>query len=232
MGHDRPRDDLDASLSFSEDWWTSKRRDLYSWFKRSARHLAPVYLAGLRMAMDKAFPGRVCFVAHAMREIRNRLPDAIAGEIELGSDYHDLAKKVHGQWKGTGVSAFKERSEPSAAGPDRYEVSGEFMKAVSALVEAYIGREGSKRRNAGRLFEAIGEAAPPPFVVDYWLRTDEWVEEYMHVGNKPHGSEAEEEVSAVFEKLERSLMILSRGSSRPHENLEVLDGLLESANRQ
>ena len=228
--HDRPTYDSGSSSTFSEEWWTPERQALQLWLRRIAPHLAPIYHAGLRMVMDKVFPGRVHLVAHAIREIRNRLPDAVAGETEVGPEYHDLARRVHGEWKGVGVSAFKERSEPPVAGRDRYEVSGGLMEAVSALVDSYGRRDGRRRRNAERLFAALGGSDPRPFVIDHWFRTDDWVQNYMHVGTTPHSREAEEEVGVTFEQFERSLMALSMGSSRPHEHLEVLDGLLESAN--
>ncbi len=228
----RPLHDSDFSSTFLEEWWTPERQALHLWLRRIAPHLAPIYHAGLRIVMDKVFPGRVHFVAHAIREIRNRLPDAVAGEIEVGAEYHDLARRVHEEWKGVGVSAFTERSEPSGAGRDRYEVSGGLMEAVSTLVDSYGRRDGRRRRNAERMFATLGGADPMPFVVDHWFRTDDWVHNYMHVGTTPHSREANEEVGVQFEQFERSLMVLSKGSSRPHENLEVLDGLLESANRR
>lgn len=65
--------------------WTAKRLQLLDWFRRSAPQLAQVYAGAVTMASDGDFPGRVVFVWHAIREIRNRLPDALAGEVASSS---------------------------------------------------------------------------------------------------------------------------------------------------
>jgi hypothetical protein len=68
-----------ASESDPDYGWTPERRRLHEWLLREASHLAPVYEASVRMMSDRDFPGRVWFVAHALRDIRNRLPAALAG---------------------------------------------------------------------------------------------------------------------------------------------------------
>jgi hypothetical protein len=58
---------------------TAKRLRLLGWLQRTAPQLAPVYAGAVTMAFDGDFPGRLVFVWHAIREIRNRRPDAVAG---------------------------------------------------------------------------------------------------------------------------------------------------------
>lgn len=79
--------------------WTAKRLRLRDWLERTAPQLAQVYAGAVTMAFDPDFPGRVVFVWHAMREIRNRLPDAVAGEVDSSSlEYGDLAKSIRRCW--------------------------------------------------------------------------------------------------------------------------------------
>ena len=73
----------ESSHNLLDMWWTPQRAALHRWLQEIASHLAPIYLGGLRMAMDESFPGRMHFVAHAIREIRNRIRDVLAGEIEV-----------------------------------------------------------------------------------------------------------------------------------------------------
>src|SRR5712691_4920516 len=61
--------------------WTAKRRGLLTWLERVAPQLACLYAGAVAMAANHEFPGRVVFVWHAIREIRNRLPDFLAGEV-------------------------------------------------------------------------------------------------------------------------------------------------------
>lgn len=94
----QPRDPP-PTAAYGEGWWTPERAALCRWFERSAPGLAPVYQSAVRMAIDETFPGRVWFVAHAIREIRNRLPDALAGEVAAShTDYPNLARSVHARW--------------------------------------------------------------------------------------------------------------------------------------
>lgn len=221
-------------LASSEGWWTRDRVALYRWFGRTASHLAPLYLAGLRLVFEESFPGRVHLVAHAMREIRNRLPHAIAGEIKPGPKYEDVAAAVHMQWakdavRFGGVSALGDRSEPSAFGPEGYQVSRELMRAVKNVVDCYEASKGSAARKAELLFETVGGAPPPAYVVRAWYKSgwSEWADRYMHVGNNPHPPMAHGEVGPTFEQFEAALIALS---TRPLVHLEVLDDILESAN--
>lgn len=218
---------------FREVWWTPEREALNRWFLANAEHLAPVYVGAVYMAMNESFPGRVHFVAHAIREIRNRLPDAVAGEEVRGRRAEDLSKRLSSIWNREGFPSdgslpLAARVEPSLSGADCYEISGDLMKVVSDHVADQLRGSYDKTRNARRLFEAAVGTAPPSYVVKDWLRRSDWAEKYMHVGNRSLRPTAEAEVIPVFEEFERSLLALS---IRPHENLEALDEILESANR-
>ena len=198
-----------------------------------ANHLAPIYRAALRMTMEESFPGRVHLVAHAMREIRNRLPDAIAGVVKPGPSYQDLATKVRSRWEKEGLPSDGPLSlsatlEPSTSGPEQYEVSVELLRVVADLVDANVRTTGNSRRQARRMFEAIWGEPPPSYVVDNWFRTKDWISKHMHVDNKAHGPEADTEVAAIFGAFENALFAIS---NRSYQNLEELDEILASANR-
>ena len=233
MTDERPPIDPRASRSSREVWWTAKRMRLYRWFQEGAGHLAPIYCAAVRMTMEESFPGRVHLVAHAMREIRNRLPDAVAGVVKPGRNYHDLATKVRSRWEtedfpSDGPLSFSTTLEPSTSGPEKYEVSVELLRVIADLVDANARATGNSRRQAGRLFEAIWGEPPPAYVVDNWFRTEDWIRKHMHLDNKTHGPEADTEVAAIFGAFEKALLAIS---NRSYENLEELDEILASANR-
>src|SRR5215211_6692184 len=98
--------------------WTAKRLRLLDWLQRTAPQLAPVYAGAVTMAFDGDFPGRLVFVWHAIREIRNRLPDASAGEVPSSSlQYGDLVGEVRqcwieDGWPDAGAIVLSEPSEP------------------------------------------------------------------------------------------------------------------------
>ena len=76
------------------------RRRILNWLKSKAPALAPVYEGAVRMVLDHEFPGRVRFVAHAVREIWNRLPDEIAPKPGAPrTDYSHLTDEIAARWE-------------------------------------------------------------------------------------------------------------------------------------
>lgn len=96
--------DLGGPDVSGESWWRPERVELFGWLKNNAPAVAPVYLGALRLAVLDSFPGRVHFVAHAIRETRNRLQyvfDTLSGPAPgyvVGSRrrlYRDAPKFAH-----------------------------------------------------------------------------------------------------------------------------------------
>lgn len=218
----------------SETWWTAERAQLYQWFERNAPGLAPVYRGAAQMALDQAFPGRVHFVAHAIRDIRNRLPDALAGEVANSrTQYGKLATAVHTRWVEDGLSpdgvmSVDAVAEPSAADLGRREVSAEFLRAVGALVAGHLAAGDNNESRARRLYQAVGGAPPPAHVIQEWKVETRWAQEHAHARNKPLPKEAEESLADKFRALERALHVIA---NRSYENMDELDEILDAANR-
>ncbi|MGQ9497689.1 MAG: hypothetical protein ACUVRC_07385 [Desulfotomaculales bacterium] len=64
----------------SEKCWTRERKALVEWFARNAPSLAELYEGAVRLlCADPLVPGRSRFIAHAVREICNRLPEVLTG---------------------------------------------------------------------------------------------------------------------------------------------------------
>ena len=217
-----------------ESWWSAERAELYRWLERNAPELAPVYRAAAQMALDEGFPGRVWFVAHAIREIRNRLPDALTGEVVAPrTDYVELTAEVHTRWVEDGLPedgtpSVVASSEPSAAGLESREVSGELLKAVGALVAGHLTATDNNESRARRLFEAVGGGPPPGYVVRGWLRGTRWANAFAHVRNKPLSRKDEQALVGRFLGFEQMLKVIA---NRSYENMDVLDEILDAANR-
>src|ERR1700677_2005187 len=63
----------------SEPYWNPLRRELEVWLGQHSPDLVDIYRGALKILFVPEFPGRLRFVSHAVREIRNRVPDAITG---------------------------------------------------------------------------------------------------------------------------------------------------------
>ena len=161
---------------FASPHWTAARVQLHGWLLSEAPALAPVYEAAVRMAFDPAFPGRVCFIAHALRDIRNRLPDALAGPVsESRTKYSDLAKEISRCWVDDGLPVdgryrATSASEPTPAGPERVEISRPLFEAVGDLVDGDLAIAPRKEDAAVRMFAAVAGGPVPRYVVVGWIR--------------------------------------------------------------
>lgn len=138
-----PGDDWRALAGPDSDgelWWTPERAALVRWLDRCAPALVPLYMGALRLTVLDSFPGRVHFIAHAIREICNRLPGALGPEVKRrDAGYGPLTDKIHDQWVAEGLPEdgtprLPDETVPSASGPRRQEVSVELLESVGRLI--------------------------------------------------------------------------------------------------
>lgn len=218
----------------AEQWWNPERAALHGWLVRRASHLAPLYLAAVRMAMDEGFPGRVHFIAHAIREINNRLPDALDGALQRPkSKYPSHVEKVRQRWvdegfpaDGTGPSLDK----PPEAVPGRtgFAVSSEFIVEVGRLVAHHIELESVREALKVPRFEILAGAGPHPrYVWNDWRRATRSAEQFAHARDKELPPTADREWTDNFLAFERFLIVVSK---RSYETIADIDDLLQEAN--
>lgn len=218
----------------AEAWWNSERAGLRDWMDQKAPHLTPLYLAALRMAMDEGFPGRVHFIAHSIREIRNRLPDALNGDMERTQvDYRRLVDEVHQLWTDSGFPrdgsgpTLTERLQPSPATTGAV-VPAELATAIAELMKQHSEAEANKGDLEALRFEALAGPGPHPrYVSDGWKRTHRLVQKFAHAWNRELPQEADADWIDRFLASERFLIVISK---RAQENIADLDGLLREAN--
>jgi len=82
--------------------WTSNRNEIRSWLQRNAPSLAELYEGAVILLYEQPLPGRTRYIAHAVREIRNRLPDVIGGpakkqRLDYTSRIDEIAKLPEAQ---------------------------------------------------------------------------------------------------------------------------------------
>ena len=225
-----------GSRGDAERWWTPKRVALLGWLEESAPALAPLYRGALLLAMRDGFPGRAHFIAHAMREIRNRLPGALGPEVRFrGAGYEDRTATVHKRWVAEGLPEdgslpLPEASAPSASGPSRRDVSVEFLASVGRLIEGHIEALANREARETSGFRVLAAGGPVPrYAVKNWLNLFPDVQRFAHAGDEPLPAEADSEWVRNFFAFEEFLMALVKPS---HENLDDLDRLLDETNRR
>ena len=211
-----------GSPNLPDSWWTPERVALHRWLEEIASHLAPVYLGGLRMAMDESFPGRVHFVAHAIREIRNRIRDVFAGETDMKqptSGEEDSNRKV--------IASFFESIGGEA--PPPYVVNNWFNETNWAVSHAHVGNERQGHEVSARLvsrFVALEDALLGLMSRSY--ETLDVIDATLETANSQDGSWAAPNVD-ILQRLES---FINRPESRAYffdrlENPMWIAGLRE-----
>ena len=222
------------------DYWTPRRLVLRSWFEKNAPSLGELYEGAVEMVFRDTFPGRVRFVAHAVREIRNRLPDVIAGPKQSGQlQYTNRMDHIGKIWKQHGLpldgSLPMTVTEAAAlpSGPsNEVSIPRNLYKAIAGLVIDHVQTREKPVDAAKGMFEAIdprnkeSEATLRPRIV-HWLKTTEWFVERMHDRGKTDAEMDGGELKSRFRIFESALYAMV---GEFFKSVEELDAILEDAN--
>ena len=186
--------------------------------------------------MLDGFPGRVHFIAHAIREIRNRLPGALGPKVPGGgASYEHLTEKIHKRWVAEGLPEdgrlpLPEESVPSASGPSRRDVSVAFLASVGRLIEDHMRARANREARESAAFGALADAGPVPrHVAKNWGNLFPDVQKFVHARDEPLPERADDEWVRNFFQFEGALMAVFKLS---RENLDDLDKLLDEANKR
>ncbi|MYA16006.1 MAG: hypothetical protein F4Z28_04195 [Gammaproteobacteria bacterium] len=234
-----PGDDwraLEEPDSDSEPWWTLERVVLVRWLNRCAPALVPYYLGALRLAVLDSFHGRVHFIAHAIREICNRLPGALGPEVKRrDAGYEPLTDKIRDQWVAEnlpedGRLRISDESVPSASGPLRQEVSVELLESVGRLIADHNDAKANRlAREQASFSDLTNFGTAPAFARKVWQKRKRDAHKFAHAADYPRPPESDQEWVKRFEELERDLIAMSRPAQ---QNLDELDELLAEANKR
>lgn len=226
-----------ASECHAEAYWTAPRQELRAWFQRNAPSLGELYEGALRMVFDSQFPGRTRYVAHAVREIRNHLPDVIAG-IRSGGPlpYVNRMDDIAEKWKKAGFAL--DGSSPTSVTDKQSFLSADvpvprhlFLKIASFVRDHMEARE--KRSDAAfRLFGAISpenqqlrDTLRP--AIHQWLEVTERFVKMAHDSGIQDNDIDGAQFQSDFQLFETTLGALVRGFFK---TVEGLDEILEDAN--
>ena len=180
------------------------RRRILRWLEAKGPALAPVYEGAVRMVLDPEFPGRIRFIAHAVREIWNRLPDEIAPKPGASrTDYSRLTDEIAARWE-------KEEGLPGTYRPTGLGqfVSINFLKAVAELLEGRQSAFQNKKSKAERLFTTTVDSPLMEYDVEQWTNIHDWAVRLVHVGTKPTRAKDEESLVEHFRTFEEGLIAI------------------------
>ncbi len=220
------------------DYWTPQRIELCTWFTKNAPSLGELYAGALEMVFREDFPGRVRFVSHAVREIRNRLPDVIAGP-EKGTQiqYKNRLDEIAKVWERYGFpldGSLPTIVTASDALPssDDVPIPREIYCKIASLVSDHAKTRKTVRESAQNLFQAIdpknriSEATLRPRIM-HWIDSTEWFVARAHDQAKVDANIGADQLKVYFETFERTLSAMV---SEFFKTVEELDAILEEAN--
>lgn len=221
----------------SESYWSQDRAELYSWFQRNAPSLGELYLGSVVMLYGYSLPGRIRFVSHAVREIRNRLPDVISGVknapvVQYVNELDEISKEFEKSGfslDGSFPSAVTVSETPST---NDILITRRLFKRISVLIKHHVDAREKPFDAAKRLFLGtdpenvhLGDTLRP--VLKQWLKVTDW---FMKKTHEPRVIDREVDFKMFqnqFELFEATLSALIKGF---FSTVEELDEILEETN--
>jgi hypothetical protein len=221
-----------------------RRREIWHKLQQLGPELGDIYAAAVRLLGDEGFPARVRLIAHAARELTDRLPLYLDVPVSTGHpDYEPHIKTIAGLWRARAAdptiagmpNAGEIPEDGQSCRADRRGVglSQDLYRQIDNLVEKYAATT-THRETLTRTVEALdqgaaggGESYLEP-VVGQWKRLHGWFVKATHVPGPGHAAPDPDECERRFELLEDVLYGLLFPFYAP---MEELDGILAEANR-
>lgn len=175
-------------------------------------------------------PGHVRFIAHAVREIRNRLPDAIAGPTR--KQRLDYTSRIDAIVKLAGArTLIADIGETTAPRTSTITIDRKLARKMAALLEDHLTTRSKPLDAARRLFQTIApentarETLTP--VLQHWIDTTEWFMALTHDNRRTDNQCPSRELQHQFMVFEGAISAVIKPF---FDTLEDLDAILEDAN--
>lgn len=145
-------------------------RRILNWLKSKAPRSHPCTKALSGWSWTTSSRAGSAFVAHAVREIWNRLPDEIAPKPGAPrTDYSHLTDEIAARWEEE--EELLDTYRPTGLGQF---VSIDFLKAVAELLEGRRNAFQNKQTKVERLFTTTVDSPPMEYNVKQWTDIHGW----------------------------------------------------------
>ena len=213
------------------DYMTPQRDELLIWFQRNAPSLGELYEGALKIIYADNFPGKTRFVAHAVREIRNRLPDVIEGTQSKRFDWKNRLDDLSRKWRnaGFGSDLFETKEIPKSP---EVPIPRNLFVRISDLINEHEAARERPYEAAERLYTIIDPKNEPlrdtlrP-IIEQWLEVTGLFVRRAHDSGK---TDVDQNWKELKENLEHFEILLIAIIGKFFERLEEIDEILEEAN--
>jgi hypothetical protein len=218
-------------------YWNNYRAEIYSWFQKDAPSLGELYVSALDMLYVSPLPGWSRFVSHAVREIRNRLPEIISGVRDTSNvQYVNRLDEIASVWDKQGLpldgSLPTNITQFDNIPTDSIPIPRRIFKKISVLIKEHNDGRIKAVDSAKNLFlgpdrepSVVSESLRP--VIDQWLQITGWFVGKAHDSGKTDSNVDFKEFRRQFELFETTLGAILREF---FATMSELDEILEEAN--
>ena len=226
----------EASIgAIAQPYWTTLRLEIKGWLNRNAPASEELYVGALEILYSPSIRGKALFVAHAVREIANRLPEIITGIKNARFEWQNKLDGVVKRWEqsgflldGTLPTVTASQLDPAVAD---LPMPRNVIQDIASLLSEYAATRERASDRARRLFEGIDprngraqETLTP--IVTQWLKVTSWFLKHVHDSGAPDAVDSSE-LRTQFELFETALGALTREFFK---TVGELDAILEKAN--
>jgi hypothetical protein len=204
----------------------AKQVRIFDWLMQVDSGLAELYHGAVKMLRDENFPGRGRLVCHCVREIRNRLPNAVAGKATLSRlDYAKEINKLARAYEKAGLGSIHESKEQNETG----KLMGyEVLTLLHEIIKKHEEVKNIKQENAKQLLmelepenKRMQQSLIP--IVGKWIEETEWFVQRAHEGKEIIENQLLKHFAA-FEEVILSLI------GHFYEGMQELEGLVRQTN--
>lgn len=186
---------------------TQKQRELLNWFAEYTQPLAEAYEGAIRLLGEKEFPGRMHFIAHAVRDIADRLVYVLDAELTgTRVQYERDMDRIAECWPM--LQAVTEASD-LVVDQDALTINYKLARMIDSLVVAHRKRrQGPSHYDL--LFRLLMQNEPSRAEVNGRLvsdfkRTRQWFMDLVHFRHDKAPEVDEDELHSQFGKFEGML---------------------------
>ena len=219
--------------------WTGRRLVIRDWLLRTAPSLAELYEGAVVLLDEDSLPGRTRFIAHAVREIRNRLPEVVSGvTVKTRLEYPRRVGELADLWQKVGPSAadldgLSETDARNVTDSTSIQIDVRLARGIDILIGDHLKTHIRRVESARRLFQALAPENPSvsPWLepaIRQWLNITEWFVKIVHASKKVDNDFDTSVLKRNFELFEVALASLV---GRFYGPVDELDEILEDTNR-
>ena len=211
--------------------WTPMRNELLAWFRDRAYSLAEAYEGAVNLIEDTGFPGRVHFIAHAVRDIADRLVYVLDPQLEGNRvQYENEMDAIEKQWPNMDSMG---ASDINSGAGDSVVIPVQLARRIDQLVTEHRDRR-QRPTNYELLFRFLMRNEPSHLrlnerLVADFKKTRDWFMGLTHVRSEEPPQVDEGELRLQFTRFEG---MLHSFVGHFFTGTRQLDDILQDANEE